>query len=135
MSSSADGPHESKTRLSTKVARGVAWAAGAQAIIAVADIVSTILVMAVWVPPEDWGIAAGFGRTECLDEPGDGEACTATSDCGHCCDLRPRSDSALEQTCADWGDDVGWHAPTCGAACGEAGLETLDCWHCCDLGD
>jgi O-antigen/teichoic acid export membrane protein len=44
--------------LSTKVARGVAWAAGAQAIIAVGDIVSMILVMAVWVPVEHLGIAA-----------------------------------------------------------------------------
>jgi O-antigen/teichoic acid export membrane protein len=44
--------------LSTKVARGVAWAAGAQAIIAIGDIVSVMLVMAVWVPVEDWGIAA-----------------------------------------------------------------------------
>lgn len=51
--SSAEGPG-----LSTKVARGVAWAAGAQAIIAVADIVSVMLVMALWVPVEDWGIAA-----------------------------------------------------------------------------
>ncbi|HEX5061230.1 MAG TPA: oligosaccharide flippase family protein [Kofleriaceae bacterium] len=44
--------------LSTKVARGVAWAAGAQAIIAIADIVSVMLVMALWVPVADWGIAA-----------------------------------------------------------------------------
>ncbi len=51
--SSAEGPG-----LSTKVARGVAWAAGAQAIIAIADIVSVMLVMALWVPVEDWGIAA-----------------------------------------------------------------------------
>ncbi len=43
--------------LSTKVARGVAWAAGAQAIIAVADIVSFILLMAVFVPVKDLGIA------------------------------------------------------------------------------
>jgi O-antigen/teichoic acid export membrane protein len=56
--SSAEGPHQSKTQLSTKVARGVAWAASAQAIIAVADIVSVMLVMALWVPVEDWGIAA-----------------------------------------------------------------------------
>ena len=53
MSSSGAGPG-----LSTKVARGVAWAAGAQAIIAVADIVSVMLVMALWVPVADWGIAA-----------------------------------------------------------------------------
>jgi O-antigen/teichoic acid export membrane protein len=43
--------------LSTKVARGVAWAAGAQAIIAVADMVSTILVIALWVSDVDLGIA------------------------------------------------------------------------------
>jgi O-antigen/teichoic acid export membrane protein len=44
--------------LSSTVARGVAWAAGAQAVIAVADLVSIMLVMAVWVPVEHWGIAA-----------------------------------------------------------------------------
>jgi len=44
--------------LSSKVARGVAWAAGAQAVIAVADLVSVMLVMAVWVPVADWGVAA-----------------------------------------------------------------------------
>lgn len=42
--------------LSTKVARGVAWAAGAQAIIAIADLVSQILVVALWVSPKDFGI-------------------------------------------------------------------------------
>src|SRR5690606_5398994 len=50
---SGEGP-----RLSTKVARGVAWSAAAQAIIAVGDIVSMMLVMALWVPVEHWGIAA-----------------------------------------------------------------------------
>jgi O-antigen/teichoic acid export membrane protein len=50
---SGDGPG-----LSAKVARGVAWAAGAQAIIALADIVSVMLVMALWVPVADWGVAA-----------------------------------------------------------------------------
>lgn len=44
--------------LSSKVARGVAWAAGAQAVIAVADLVSVMLVMAIWVPVAHWGIAA-----------------------------------------------------------------------------
>jgi len=53
VSSSGEGPG-----LSTKVARGVAWAAGAQAIIAIGDIVSVMLVMALWVPVADWGIAA-----------------------------------------------------------------------------
>lgn len=44
--------------LHTKVARGVAWAAGAQAIIAVADLLSVMLVMAIWVPTKDAGVAA-----------------------------------------------------------------------------
>jgi teichuronic acid exporter len=43
--------------LDTKVNRGVAWAAGAQAIIAIADLVSQLLVVALWVSPEDYGIA------------------------------------------------------------------------------
>jgi O-antigen/teichoic acid export membrane protein len=45
--------------LSTKVARGVAWAAGAQAVIAVADLVSQLLVVALWIPKQDLGIAGG----------------------------------------------------------------------------
>lgn len=49
---SADGPG-----LHTKVARGVAWAAGAQAIIAIADLVSQLLVIALWVPTADLGVA------------------------------------------------------------------------------
>ena len=44
--------------LSSKVARGVAWAAAAQAVIAVADLVSVMLVMAIWVPVSHWGTAA-----------------------------------------------------------------------------
>jgi O-antigen/teichoic acid export membrane protein len=51
--SSGEGP-----ALSTKVARGVAWAAAAQAVIAIADLVSVMLVMALWVPVHDWGVAA-----------------------------------------------------------------------------
>jgi O-antigen/teichoic acid export membrane protein len=43
--------------LDTKVNRGVAWAAGAQAIIAIADLVSQLLVVALWVSPDDYGIA------------------------------------------------------------------------------
>ena len=43
--------------LSTKVNRGVAWAAGAQAVIAVADLVSQLLVVALWIPKGDLGIA------------------------------------------------------------------------------
>jgi O-antigen/teichoic acid export membrane protein len=49
---SGDGPG-----LHTKVARGVAWAAGAQAVIAVADLVSQMLVIALWIPTNDLGIA------------------------------------------------------------------------------
>ncbi len=44
--------------LATKVNRGVAWAAGAQAIIAIADLVSQLLVVALWVPVKDYGIAS-----------------------------------------------------------------------------
>ena len=50
----ADGPS-----LSTKVNRGVAWAAGAQAVIAVTDLVSQLLVLALWVGTKDYGIASG----------------------------------------------------------------------------
>jgi len=49
---SADGPG-----LGTKVSRGVAWAGAAQAIIAVADLVSQLLVVALWVSASDYGIA------------------------------------------------------------------------------
>lgn len=45
--------------LSTKVNRGVAWAAGAQAVIAIADLVSQVLVAALWIPKQDLGIAFG----------------------------------------------------------------------------
>ncbi|HET9993158.1 MAG TPA: oligosaccharide flippase family protein, partial [Kofleriaceae bacterium] len=48
---SADGPG-----LATKVSRGVAWAGAAQAIIAVADIISVFLVTAYWVPTSYLGI-------------------------------------------------------------------------------
>jgi O-antigen/teichoic acid export membrane protein len=43
--------------LSSKVARGVAWAAGAQAVIAVADLVSQLLVTALFVSTSDLGLA------------------------------------------------------------------------------
>jgi O-antigen/teichoic acid export membrane protein len=46
-------------RLSTKINRGVAWAAAAQAIIAIADLVSQVVVVALWVSSDDLGIAAG----------------------------------------------------------------------------
>ena len=55
--------------LSAKVNRGVAWAAGAQAVIAIADLVSQLLVIALWVSSDDYGIAfaagimTGYGRT------------------------------------------------------------------------
>jgi O-antigen/teichoic acid export membrane protein len=45
--------------LSTKVNRGVAWVAAAQAVIALADLISQALVLALWVPAEDFGIAGG----------------------------------------------------------------------------
>lgn len=43
--------------LNAKVNRGVAWAAGAQAVIAIADLVSQLLVVALWVSADDYGIA------------------------------------------------------------------------------
>lgn len=43
--------------LNAKVNRGVAWAAGAQAVIAISDMVSQLLVVALWVPSKDLGIA------------------------------------------------------------------------------
>ena len=50
----ADGP-----RLSTQVNRGVAWAAAAQAVIAVTDLISQLVVLAFWVGSQDNGIANG----------------------------------------------------------------------------
>jgi O-antigen/teichoic acid export membrane protein len=50
----ADGP-----RLSTQVNRGVAWAAAAQAIIAITDLISQLMVLAFWVGSEDYGTAYG----------------------------------------------------------------------------
>lgn len=49
----ADGP-----RLSTKINRGVAWAGAAQAIIAIADLVSQVVVVALWVSSDDLGLSA-----------------------------------------------------------------------------
>src|ERR1041385_1737850 len=49
----ADGP-----RLSTQVNRGVAWAAAAQAVIAVTDLISQLIVLAFWVGAKDYGIAS-----------------------------------------------------------------------------
>jgi O-antigen/teichoic acid export membrane protein len=46
-------------KLATQVNRGVAWAASAQAVIAVTDMVSQILVMAFWVGAPDLGLASG----------------------------------------------------------------------------
>ena len=43
--------------LNAKVNRGVAWSAGAQAVIAISDMVSQLLVVALWVPSRDLGIA------------------------------------------------------------------------------
>jgi O-antigen/teichoic acid export membrane protein len=50
----ADGP-----RLSTKINRGVAWAAAAQAVIAIADLVSQVVVVALFVSSDELGLAAG----------------------------------------------------------------------------
>ena len=50
----ADGP-----RLTTQVNRGVAWAAAAQAVIAITDLISQLLVLAFWVGATDYGIANG----------------------------------------------------------------------------
>jgi O-antigen/teichoic acid export membrane protein len=50
----ADGP-----RLSTQVNRGVAWAAAAQAVIAISDLISQLVVLAFWVGASDYGIASG----------------------------------------------------------------------------
>lgn len=41
----------------TQISRGVAWTGAAQAIIAIADLISQMLVIALWVPPEDYGVA------------------------------------------------------------------------------
>jgi O-antigen/teichoic acid export membrane protein len=43
--------------LDTKVARGVAWAASAQAVIAVADLISQIAVTVFFISPDDLGLA------------------------------------------------------------------------------
>jgi O-antigen/teichoic acid export membrane protein len=45
-------------RLDTKVNRGVAWSAAAQAVIALTDLLSTAIVLAFWVGSDDMGIAA-----------------------------------------------------------------------------
>ncbi|HET9621741.1 MAG TPA: oligosaccharide flippase family protein [Kofleriaceae bacterium] len=44
--------------LSTKVNRGVAWAAGAQGVIAIADLISQMIVVALYVSNADYGVAA-----------------------------------------------------------------------------
>jgi O-antigen/teichoic acid export membrane protein len=46
-------------RVSTQVNRGIAWAAAAQAIIAVTDLISQLVVLAIWVGAQDYGIASG----------------------------------------------------------------------------
>ena len=46
-------------RLSTQVNRGVAWAAAAQAVIAVSDLISQLIVLAFWVGADDYGLANG----------------------------------------------------------------------------
>ncbi len=44
--------------LRKQVNKGVAWAGASQAVIAIADMVSQVLVVALWVPVEHYGIAA-----------------------------------------------------------------------------
>lgn len=44
--------------LRKQVNKGVAWAGASQAVIAIADLVSQVLVVALWVPVEHYGIAA-----------------------------------------------------------------------------
>jgi hypothetical protein len=46
-----------QARLSTQVNRGVAWAGASQAIIAVADLISHAVVIALWVSAGDYGLA------------------------------------------------------------------------------
>ena len=48
----SDGP-----RLSTRVNRGVAWAAAGQAVIAIGDLISQVVVVALFVSSKDYGIA------------------------------------------------------------------------------
>jgi teichuronic acid exporter len=43
--------------LSTQVNRGVAWAGASQTIIALTDLVSQMVVLAVWISPYDYGVA------------------------------------------------------------------------------
>jgi O-antigen/teichoic acid export membrane protein len=63
----ADGP-----TLSTKVNRGVAWAAAAQAVIAIADMASQMVVVALFVSNTDLGIAsAAFAFYTMLDTAAD----------------------------------------------------------------
>lgn len=46
-------------RLSTKINRGVAWAAAAQAVIAIADLVSQVIVVALFLSSDEFGLATG----------------------------------------------------------------------------
>ena len=52
----SEGPTD--PQLQSKVARGVAWSGASQAFIALADLVSHALVLAMWVPFRDYGIAS-----------------------------------------------------------------------------
>jgi len=40
-----------------QISRGVAWTGAAQAVIAIADLISQMLVIALWVPAKDYGVA------------------------------------------------------------------------------
>ena len=46
-------------RLNTRINRGVAWAAAAQSIIAIADLVSQVIVVALFVSTDELGVAGG----------------------------------------------------------------------------
>ena len=55
-----------------QIARGVAWSGAAQAIIAIADLISQLLVLALWVPLSDYGIAVfALGYYSALDTAAD----------------------------------------------------------------
>jgi O-antigen/teichoic acid export membrane protein len=55
-----------------QIARGVAWSGAAQAIIAIADLISQLLVLALWVPLHDYGVAVfALGFYSALDTAAD----------------------------------------------------------------
>jgi teichuronic acid exporter len=59
-------------KLSTQVARGVAWAGASQAVIAIADVISLVVTLALWIPAEAHGIAmTAFALYTLLDTAAD----------------------------------------------------------------